>query len=173
MNDDCQGEAIQMERTERCRPELERLSIARRCEQVDRIPNALLLEKTVKACEHCHGNAARQPTSNPCRHRIGFEWKQRSGEFWRYWQPFDFAPESRDDRHFLSDLNRLFVLSREDIPEPADTAGHEEDRSEDTDRSACEQPGEEQRDAECKNDGPRCRRRQIDRAWRGLGCFRS
>src|SRR5712692_1541509 len=152
MNDDCQGEAIQMERTERCGPELEGLSISRRCEQVNGIPNAPLLEKTVKACEYGHGHAASQPTFDSCRHRIRFEWKQSPGELWRHRQPFDFAPGSRGHGHFRFDFNRLLLLVREDISEPADTPGYGQDRSENADRRARYQPGEEQSNAERKDD---------------------
>ena len=49
-----------MERIERRRSELEGLCIASRREQVDRIPNTTLLQKAVKACAHCHGDASRE-----------------------------------------------------------------------------------------------------------------
>src|SRR5258708_7148026 len=125
MNDNRQAETTQMESTERTRPQLDRLSIGCRREQVDRIPNASLFEETVKACEYRHGHAAREASSNSRRNRIGFEWKQRPGEVWRHRQSFDFAPESRDYGRFLSNFDRLFLLVREDIPEPPDTPGQE------------------------------------------------
>src|SRR5258708_6560709 len=141
MNRERQEEAAQMKRIEPCRSDSEGLSKACRGEQVNRIPNAPFLQKAVKACEHCHGHAAREPSFNSRRDWIGFEWKQRSGKLWRYRQPFDFSPESRNDRHLLSNLNRLFFFLRENVAEPADTSGHEEDRSEYADRSARKQPG--------------------------------
>src|SRR5258708_20823612 len=171
MNRERQEETAQVERIERRRPDSEGLSIARRREQVDRIPNAPFLQKAVKACEHCHGHAARESSFNSCRDWIGFEWKQRSGKFWRYRQPFDFSPESRNDRHFFSDLNRLFLLVWDNVAEPSDASGPEQDRSENTDRSARKQPGKYQSDAERKDDGPCCWRWQMDRAWRGFGRF--
>ena len=79
MNENSHGEAAQMELVERCRPDFEGLSVARGCKQVDRIPNAPLLEKAVKTCEQRHGHAAGQPTFNSCRHWIGFERQQGRG----------------------------------------------------------------------------------------------
>src|SRR5216683_63710 len=173
MNDDRQGEASQVERIERCCPKLEGLSVGCRCKQVDRIPNASLFEETVKACEYRHGHAACQPAFNSCRNRIGFERKQGPREVWCNRKPFDFASRSRDYGRFLSNFDRLFLLVWEDIPEPPDTSGHDEDCSKNADRSARKQSCKKQSDAKRKNDGPRCRRRQINRAWRDLRYLRS
>src|ERR1700693_4590103 len=96
MNDHCQRETTQVKCTERYRPELEGLSVNCRCEQIDRIPNATLLEKSIKACEYRHGHATVQPTFNSCRYWIRLKWKESPGQFWCYRQPFDFAAESRD-----------------------------------------------------------------------------
>src|SRR5260370_34422598 len=115
MNQERQGEAAQVKCVERCRPDCQGMSVARCCEQVDWIPNTGLLQKAVKACEHCHCNAAGEASFNSCRDRICFQWKERPGEFWRDLQPFDFAPRSRDDGHFFADLNRLFLLVRENV----------------------------------------------------------
>src|SRR6202795_5175131 len=123
MNDHSQGKAIEIERTERCRAQLEGLSIGGRCEQIDRIPDATLLEKSVKACEDRHGHAASEATFDSCRHRIRFEWKQSPREFRCYREPFHFTPGSRDRGHFRFGFNRLLFLVREDISEPAYAPG--------------------------------------------------
>src|ERR1700687_6526435 len=103
MNDDRQGKAAQMERIERRHTKMERLSRGCRCEQVDRIPNAPLLEKTVKACECRHGHAASQPTFYPRRHWIRFEWQQRPGKLWRYRHPLHLPAGRYDARRSLAD----------------------------------------------------------------------
>src|ERR1700687_4364706 len=129
MNDDCQGEAAQMERIERRHTKMERLSRGRGCEQIDRIPDAPLLEKAVQAREYRHGHAAGEASFNSCRHRIGFERKQWPGEMGWDRQSFDFATGSKDDRHFVADFNRLFLFLRENIAKPSDASGHEEYRA--------------------------------------------
>src|SRR5580693_8926486 len=106
-----------MKRIERCSSEPEGLSVSCRCEHIDRIPNASLFEKAVKACEYRHGHASREASLNSRGHRIRFEWQQRPGEIGCNWQPFNFAPRSGDHGRIHFDFNRLLPLVREDVPE--------------------------------------------------------
>src|ERR1700680_982477 len=173
MNDDRQGEAAQMERAERCPIEMEGLSRSCRREQVDRIPNASLLEISVKASECGHSHAAREASSNSCRDRIRLEREPWPWEMGCDRQSFDLAPESRDGGQFFQNFDRLLLFLGEDFAKPPGAPSNEEDRLENTERNARKQSGKKQSAAECKHDGPGSRRRQIDRARRRFRCFRS
>src|SRR5579862_9496873 len=104
--------------------------VDRRGQQVDRIPNASMLQQTVKACQHRHGHAACEAPFNSCGYRIYFEWEQRPGKFWRHEQPFDFPAGWNNRGRFRFDLYYLFLFKRENLPEPADAASDSENRSE-------------------------------------------
>src|SRR5580700_3167711 len=119
-----------MERCERSRPELEGLSVDRSRKQIDRIPDAPLLEKTVEAGQNRHGHGASEPTLDARRDRIRFERKQSAWKVWRYGQPFHFAASGGDHDCFHPYFNRLFFLLRENVSEPPEASSHKQDCSE-------------------------------------------
>src|ERR1700722_16208910 len=111
-----------MKRVERIQIEMVGMSGGRRCQQINRIPNASLFNKTVKACERRHGHAASQPASYPRCHRVNFKWKQGPGGVWRHRQSFDFMAGSSDGGQFLSDFHGFLLFMWKDFAEPADTS---------------------------------------------------
>jgi len=117
---------------------LQGLGIARRGQQVDRIPDAPLLDEAVKTCERRHGHAAREASFDSCGHWIGFERQQRPRKLRRDRQAFNRAPRGRDRSRALRYCQLLLLLVREDIPEPANAARNKENPAENADRNAGE-----------------------------------
>src|SRR5580700_5123093 len=157
-----------MERCERSRPELEGLSVDRSRKQIDRIPDAPLLEKTVEAGQNRHGHGASEPSLDARRDSIRFERKQSAWKVWRYGQPFHFAASGGHYDCFHPYFDPLFFLLRENVPEPSDAPSQEQNRPKNADREAGDKASQEQCDTEGKSDGPSGGRGQMNRASRGL-----
>src|ERR1700728_946339 len=157
MDDHREQKASQMKSTEGCVAELKRLSVSRRGEQIDGVPDASLLQKTVEAGEHGHGRTSSEPAFDSRRDRICLEWQQGTRELRCYRQPFDLRSSTCSSGGQLFNFNRLFLLLRQQVTKPTDSGGNSQGCSHDADRSARNETCEHQRDAKCQDYRPSCR----------------
>ena len=142
--------------------------------QIDGIPDAAHKDDAVENGEYRHGDAARKAALHSGGNRIDLQRKPRALHLLRRRQAHDFG--RRSHRHGLGhcDHRYFFVMfMRKHLAKPSHRAGQVQNRSENTDRSVGEQPGEDQRNAQRHHERPRRRRRHDDgrRLSCSTGCF--
>src|SRR5215470_10085548 len=172
MDERGQKETVEIKAIQGASTHFQVLRIDRGGKQVDGIPEAVLAENAVETGEHGHGHAARESALDACGDGIGFEWKQGARELRSNVDALNFAAGGGDGNNFFFNGNFDVLFVRENVEEPADTSGNEENGAEDEDGEAGDESCNKQCEAEGQGDGPGGGRRHEDVIGRGTARFR-